>query len=177
MKTIPCLVFTCLALVVAGCATDYGKKGWRFGYADRRLDENTFLVSFDANASTPQSTLQSYVLLRCAEITVQAGYDYFVIAEASDTSKAVPIVMPGSSTSYTTGGASGHASTYGNMTYGSATGSATTQTTSYPGYAFNVRLPSSTVMIKVFHGEKPADNPMAYVAREVIEYVGPQVKR
>ena len=117
------------------------------------------------------------MLLRCAEVAAEAGYDYFVIVEASDTSKAVPIVMPGSSTSYTTGGASGYASTYGNMTYGSASGSATTQTTSTPGYAFNVRLPGSTVTIKVFHGKKPNDNPMAYDAREVIKYVGPQVKR
>ena len=177
MKASCSIAFVCLTLVVAGCATGYGKLGWRFGYSDRRIDENTFLVSFQANGYTPQPTLQTYVLLRCAEVAAEAGYDYFVIVEASDTSKAVPIVMPGSSTSYTTGGASGYASTYGNMTYGSASGSATTQTTSTPGYAFNVRLPGSTVMIKAFHGKKPNDNPMAYDAREVIKYAGPQMKR
>ena len=172
-----CSAFVCLALIIAGCATGYGKKGWRFGYSDRRIDENTFWVSFDANGYTPQVTLQTYVLLRCAEVTAEAGYDYFLIVEANDTSKSVPIVMPGSSTSYTTGGASGYASTYGNMTYGSASGSATTQTTSTPGYAFTVRLPGSTVMIKAFHGKKPDNNPMVYDTREVIKYVGLQVKR
>lgn len=167
----------CLAVLVIGCATGYGKKSWRFGYSDRQIDQNTFVVSFDANAYTSQPTLGTYVLLRCAEVTAEAGYDYFTIVEASDTSKAVPVVMPGSSTSYATGSASGYASTYGNMTYGSATGSATTQTTSYPGYAFNVRLPGSTVITKAFRGKKPDDNPMAYDAREVIKYVGPQVRR
>ena len=177
MKTVPRLACVCLTLLVAGCATGYGKKGWRFGYSDQRIDDNTFLVSFQANAATPQPTLQTYVLLRCAEVTAEAGYDYFIIVEASDTSKSAPIVMPGSSTSYTTGGASGYASTYGNMTYGSASGSATTQTTSYPGYVFGVRLPGSTVTIKAFHGKKPDDNPAAYDAREIMKYVGPQVKR
>ena len=32
-------------------------------------------------------------------------------------------------------------------------------------------------MIKAFHGKKPNDNPMAYDAREVIKYAGPQMKR
>ena len=179
MKTIPRLVYVCLTLLVAGCATGYGKKGrfWYEGYSDRRIDDNTFLVSFQANGSTPLTTVQTYVLLRCAEVTAEAGYDYFIIVEASDTSKSAPIVAPGSSTSYTTGGANGYASTYGNMTYGSASGSATTQTTSYPGYVFGVRLPGSTVTIKAFHGKKPDDSLMAYDAREVIKYVGPQVKR
>ena len=177
MKSIRCIAFICLTLVVAGCATGYGKKSWRFGYSDQRIDENTFQVSFAANGYTPQSTVQTHTLLRCAEVTTEAGYDYFVIVEATDTGRSIPIVMPGSATSYTTGSGSGYASTYGNMTYGSASGSATTQTTSTPGYAFNVRLPGSTVMIKAFHGKKPDGNPMAYDAREVIKYVGSQVKR
>ncbi len=177
MKTIPCVGFVCLMLCVAGCVTGYGKKGWRFGYSDRRVDDNTFLVSFDANAYTPQPTLQAYVLLRCAQVTIEAGYDYFIIVERSDTGKAIPVVIPGSSTSYTTGSGSGYSSTYGNMTYGSASGSAVTTTQSSPGYAFGVRLPGSTVMIKAFHGKKPDDNPMAYDALAVIRYVEPQVKR
>ena len=171
------IAFVCLTLVIAGCATGYGKKSWRFGYSDRRIDNNTFLVSFQANAATSQATLQTYVLLRCAEVTAEAGYDYFIIVEASDTGKSISMIMPGSSTSYTTGSGSGYASTYRNMTYGSASGSATTTTQSSPGYAFGVRLPGSTVTIKAFHGKKPNDNPMAYDAREVIKYVGPQVKR
>ena len=177
MKTISYVGFVCLTLLVAGCATGYGKKSWRFGYSSYQIDQNTFVVSFDANAYTPQPKLQTYVLLRCAEVTSESGFDYFIIGEASDTGKSIPVVMPGSSTSYTTGSANGYASTYGNMTYGSASGSATTQTTSSPGYVFGVRLPGSTVTIKAFHGKKPDDNPMAYDAREVIKYAGPQVKR
>ena len=166
----------CFLLILAGCATSYGKKSWRFGYSDQRIDDHTFVVSFQANAYTSHETLQTYVLLRCAEVTAEAGYDYFVIVQASDTGKSVPIIMPGSSTSYTTGGGSGYASTYGNMTYGSVSGSAVTRTQSSPGYAFNVHLPGSTVIIKGFNGEKPEDDPMAYDAQEVIKYVGAKVK-
>ena len=153
------------------------KANWIFGYSgysDQLIDGNTFLVSFQANGYTPQATLQTYVLLRCAEVTTEAGYDYLVTVEATDTGKSIPIVVPGSSTSYTTGSGGGYASTHGNMTYGSTSGSATTTTQSSPGYAFGVRLPGSTVMIEAFHGKKPDDNPMAYDAREVIKYVGAQ---
>lgn len=76
MKTICGFMFICLALVISGCASGYGKKSWRFGYSDRRVDDNTFLVSFHGNAYTSQDKLQTYVLLRCAEVAAEAGYDY-----------------------------------------------------------------------------------------------------
>lgn len=68
-------------LVVAGCATPYQPRGSNGGYADTRLDTSAFRVEFDGNEVTPRDTVITYLLYRCAELSVQAGYDYFVIAE------------------------------------------------------------------------------------------------
>lgn len=170
MRVTATLVLVCVAVAVAGCATPYAKRRWTIaGYSDQRIDKNTFIVSFQANAATSELTVQSYVLLRCAEVTAEAGYDYFVVMGAMDSGRSASIAVPGSSTSQTTGQVSG----YGGTAYGSAT--TTTQTT--PGYAFGIRLPGNTVTIKAFNGEKPEDNPMAYDAEEIITYLGRQVKR
>ena len=135
-----------------------------YGYNDRRIDSNAFLVAFRANAYTPQEAVESYLLRRCAEVTVGADYDYFVIIQSKAIDRSVPVMMPGSSTSYS----QGSANLYGNTAYGSAT-----TTTSYtPGGVFNMRLPGSSAMIKTFHGKKPQDNPMAFDAREILEFSG-----
>ncbi len=72
----------CLALLVAaaGCATSYGPKGFLgAGFSERKLGPDLWLVTFDASAFTPTERVQSYLLLRCAELTVEQGNAYFVV--------------------------------------------------------------------------------------------------
>ena len=173
MKMIPRITFVCLALVAAGCTGSYlgyGKRDWRgIGYSDQQIDHNTFFVSYKGNASASRQTVETYLLRRCAEVTLAAGYDYFVIVGTNSSEQVVPFTLPGSSTSQSTGSAQ----VYGSSIYGSST-----TTTSYtPPQAFAFSLPQVNTTIKGFHGEKPNDNAVAYDAREVIKYVGPQVKR
>ncbi|MBL8114284.1 MAG: hypothetical protein JNK60_15490 [Acidobacteria bacterium] len=80
------LALTLLTIIPAGCfsATKYrAQTGHRGGYSDVRLDERTFKVSFGANDDTARTTVEAYLLYRCAELTVEAGYHHFVIVEAS----------------------------------------------------------------------------------------------
>lgn len=74
-----------------------------------------------------------------------------------DTSGHGAIFIPGQTTSYTNG--------------------TTTQTVSSPGSAFGIVKPGEDVIIKMYKGMKPANAPAnVYVAAEVIEFVGPQVR-
>ncbi len=66
-------------LITAGCATPYQQHGFRGGYSDARIGQNTVLVSFKGNGHTSKERVQLYLLYRCAEVTRQYGYDYFVI--------------------------------------------------------------------------------------------------
>src|SRR5690348_2843245 len=56
------------------------------GYSDERLAENRFRVTFTGNPVTPRQTVENYLLLRAAEVTHQAGYDWFVF-DTRDTKK------------------------------------------------------------------------------------------
>lgn len=70
---------------LAGCgATKYRThRGWKGGFTDARLSEDTFKVSFVSNAFTPRATAEIYILYRCAEVVVAAGYDHFQITGTS----------------------------------------------------------------------------------------------
>ena len=73
------LVALSVACLLASCATPYQPDGVSGGYADQRLSDNTALVSFRGNRfSTPES-LHSYLLRRCADVTLQNGFSYFVL--------------------------------------------------------------------------------------------------
>ena len=51
----------------------------KFSDASTRLGVDTFNVIFQGNAYTPWATAESYALYRSAELTVDAGFDYFVV--------------------------------------------------------------------------------------------------
>lgn len=51
------------------------------GYSDTQLDANRVRISFAGNGDTSRETVEAYLLYRAAELTLQRGYDYFVIAD------------------------------------------------------------------------------------------------
>jgi hypothetical protein len=128
------------------------------------VDANTFRVDFHGNAYTSRQTVETYLLRRCAELTVAAGYDYFVAIGSDTEARQGTYTTPGSFNSTTTG----YATAYGNTAYGSAT----TTGTFYPGQTFVFTKYGASATIKVFRGDKPTDNPHAYNAREVLHYLG-----
>lgn len=48
------------------------------GYADQQLAANRYRITFTGNSVTSREVVESYLLLRAAEVTRNAGYDYFV---------------------------------------------------------------------------------------------------
>lgn len=81
-----------VALALAGCATPTpyqaigSRGGTTGGYADQRIEENRFRVSFAGNTMTSRQTVENFLLYRAAELTVAQGYDWFVMA-ARDTER------------------------------------------------------------------------------------------
>ncbi len=68
---------TGLLALLSACMTPYQPKGMTGGYTDQKLDENTYLVSFQGNGNTPSGVVAKYFLYRCAELTLERGYVYF----------------------------------------------------------------------------------------------------
>lgn len=72
------------ALALGGCATAttaYHPLGSDGGYRDEQLDADTFRVEFRSNGVTPRDEVQFLLLLRCAEVTLEAGFDHFIVVE------------------------------------------------------------------------------------------------
>lgn len=75
------------AALVAGCTTatpyqplERGSKV-RGGYVDQRIEDNRYRVSFSGNSLTSRETVETYLLFRAAELTLERGYDWFVMAD------------------------------------------------------------------------------------------------
>ena len=84
LKSRSFLILFTAALVGCMGATRYRPHtGHRGGYAETRLGEDTFKGSFVGNEDTARTTAETYLLYRCAELTVEAGFDHFVIIETS----------------------------------------------------------------------------------------------
>jgi hypothetical protein len=75
------------ACLLAGCATAYQPDGVSGGYSEN-LQGSTAQVSFRVNAMTTPETLHSFVLRRCAEVTLQDGYSYFVLVHTEAPNEA-----------------------------------------------------------------------------------------
>jgi hypothetical protein len=53
-------------------------EGQQTGYTDRALTQNRYRVTFTGNSATPRETVESYLLLRAAEVARAAGSNNFV---------------------------------------------------------------------------------------------------
>ncbi len=75
------LLMVTLCLLSFGCATGYHQSGFSGGFRDTKLQEGTYRVEFRGNGYTGNQKSEDFVLLRCAEITLENGYRYFVIVD------------------------------------------------------------------------------------------------
>jgi hypothetical protein len=80
-----------LAIAAAGLATACASSGstpyqpagisGEFGYAEQQLEHNKMRLTFNGNSLTDVTTVKKYVLYRAAEVTLQNGYDFFILAD------------------------------------------------------------------------------------------------
>lgn len=175
----PVLLAATAALALSACATatPYGPAGYgsRYGYSEQRVDADRYRVSFSGNSVTSREQVEMGLLLRAAEVTRENGYDWFAtVNRAVDRDvrlQATPDPFYydryspfwGPSWRYYR---RGYWSPWGDPFWGSRD--------------FDVREIDrfeASAEIVMGRGNKPAGDPNAFDAGEVISNLGPRVTR
>ncbi|MDJ0655817.1 MAG: hypothetical protein QNJ40_16750 [Xanthomonadales bacterium] len=85
----------CLAALVIfcnGCVTGYQPTSAinNNGFSEIQLSKNSWEVQYAGNAGTTQKRRRDFVMLRAAELTLDAGFDYFtlVVSHGHDIASA-----------------------------------------------------------------------------------------
>lgn len=171
-KTFALAAFAALSLAACATSTPYGPATSKspYGFSDQKIEENRYRIVFRGNSSTNRETVETFLLYRAAELTLANGFDYFVVTE-QDTE---------ASRRYST---TGNPAFFGRYRYGFGRYYGAFPYYAYgfgwgapfgPGFGadFNTReitRYSAVAFVKLFKGQKPADDAQAFDARSVVE--------
>lgn len=148
--------FAILVLLVAGSyscmmATGYqpGSFPFNYGYSESRIGDNIYRVDYLCSEKTPLSQCEGHLYRRCAELTRNAGYDYFVIDEYTSYIRKSDRSVPGYYQAFD------HKS--GPTTY-----------MYVPGHVETTAEPTCRAKITMRRGTKPPDDPKAFTPGEIL---------
>ena len=180
-------------LMVAGCATETryrpatGQGFNRQGYSERMIEPGRFLVSFAGNSVTSRDTVERYLFYRAAELTLQQGFDYFVMADRDTNLQSRTFSTPGIGGPWGYGGFGGYwgpswrywGRGFGWRSWDPWFGGGFGGGFGGPwGNDFDVRTIDryeATAEIVMRKGPIPRDNIRAFDARKVVDSIGPSV--
>jgi hypothetical protein len=63
------------------CATSYQERGFTGGYNELKINNDIYQISFYGNSYTSSDLVNKYFLRRCAEVTLENGYEYFIFLD------------------------------------------------------------------------------------------------
>lgn len=168
------------ALTLSACATatpyqPASKATAGYGYSEQRVEADRWQVSFAGNSVTTRQTVESYMLYRAAQLTLNSGYDWFQTVDRH-TQGQTEVVGTAYDPWWGPYGPYWHPAWrfYGARGWGGwgAWGSGW-------GPDFDAstitRYEASTEVV-MHHGAKPANDPHAFDAHQVIENLGPHVQ-
>jgi hypothetical protein len=136
------------------------------GYTTQQLEANRFRISFKGNSLTTRQTVDTYMLYRAAEVTLESGYDYFIVAN-KDVDKNTAYENYADDLAWGWGGGWGWRRGFGP---GPAYGGGIDYTRPINSY-------DAIADVLAFRGTKPPNDPRAYNAREVMNAIGPTIMR
>jgi len=158
------------------------------GFTDQRLEGNRYRVTFSGNSLTSRETVERYLLYRAADVTVQQG---FAAVETADRSpeRAARTVIEGDPFGRHCGYGPGYG--YGGYGYwrpawryyGPAYGGWRAWDPYWGDPFFNraevrtIEKFEASAEILLHKGPKPAGDPRAYDAREIMANLGPNIQR
>lgn len=78
------LVFIAAAALLSACATatpyQPAAANTTYGFQEQRIENNRVRITFRGNTLTDRETVETYLLYRAAELTLESGNDYFIVA-------------------------------------------------------------------------------------------------
>lgn len=153
------VLIVCAALALAACATaptyTPAARAGAAGYSQTQIESNRYFVTYRAPSATEVEVVQDYALLRAADLTLQAGRDWFWVDRR--TLDETPPQRTGPSIGVGIGGGS----------WGRHSGAGVGVGINIPiGGATAQRAQSATLEVRFGEGAKP-DDPNAYDARSV----------
>ena len=89
------------ATLLASCATPTpyrpatGQGFNRTGFSDHQIEANRFAVAFAGNSYTSRETVERNLLFRAAELTLERGFDYFILTERDTDKQSRTYTTPG----------------------------------------------------------------------------------
>ena len=147
--------------MLAGCVkpTPYLPAVDGYGYSEQQIEDNRYWVRFAGNHQTPAGTVQNYWLYRMAELTLDHGYDYFIVVDRnldrSTTYEGSAQFSPGYVTE--------------DGEYVGGTGFSSYSASPRDSYTAHAD-------VVMFKGEKPPADVNAYDARSVLRRLGPTIE-
>ncbi len=172
----PVLLAMTAALALSACATatPYGPagQGSRYGYSDVRVDQTHFRVNFAGNSMTTREQVEMGLLLRAAEVTLESGHDWFATVNRA-TERDVRYSATPDPFYNRYGPYWGPSWRYYRRGFWSPWHDPF-------GPSLDIReidRYEATAEIVVGNGPKPAGDPNAFDAREVVQNLGPRVPR
>ncbi|MGD9152158.1 MAG: hypothetical protein PVG30_00660 [Gammaproteobacteria bacterium] len=177
-STIAWFSIVLLFLSLVGCSTSYGPCGLTGGYSDMRLNNDTYKVAFRGNGFTSQDKVQNLLLRRCAELTKQNNYRYFVILTGKENHSDSQYATPTRVNTYGYGNFSGYGNAntnyYGNSAYTNTSFNGNQYSNSYstvtPGQVYNIRKYADAVIMKMLRNRKKYAN--AFDANMILQELG-----
>ncbi len=151
-------------LVACATPTPYQAKVDRYGYANQRVEDDRFRVTFAGNSLTDRETVETYLLYRAAEITQETGGTWFQVT-SEDTESLVSFRTTSTGTGF---GRFSYYSGFHNRGFGAGFDSATSRP--IPRY-------SAMAMIRVGSGPEPEDDAQVFNAEQVLRNLGPLIVR
>lgn len=135
------------------------------GFKEQKLENNRYRIVFGGNSLTSRETVETYLLYRAAELTLENGYDGFeVVNRDTDEQKRTTITRTRDP----------YGSPFGWRYYRGGWGD-------WGGYSHEfmderTRYEASAEIV-MFKGQKDDTNANAYDARQLIENLGPSIQR
>ena len=78
------LLFAAASGLLAACATQTpyqpAAAHHAYGFEEQRIEDNRVRITFRGNNLTDRETVETYLLYRAAELTIQGGRDHFIVA-------------------------------------------------------------------------------------------------
>ena len=162
-------VFAMLSLAACATATPYQPAfDGSYGFEESAIENDRYRVSFRGNSLTERETVEDYLLYRAAELTLERGFDHFVLATRDTESETRTVGSPDLLRS-----PYGFRYRYYHPVFG--------WYGPYDPFHDEVNQREITryeALAEIVFGRGPApDTPEAFEAREVIENLGPRVVR